>query len=108
MKITLTFADANTGIVLDENGQWSTSPRPGNRYSPEFETNAEAQSFMKAYLDRHPYAECWITTNSNEPQCVVSPKFEEYLREKRIWKAWKASWWRRLFEKEPKGLYFQP
>jgi hypothetical protein len=104
---SLRFAEAETGIVLDESGAWG---KPEALFCPRFDSRADAEAFMVRYLENHPHAECWICSEG-EPSgsLVVSPKFEEYHREKTAWIRWRmSSWIHRLPTAEPAGRLYQP
>jgi hypothetical protein len=104
---SLTFADAETGKVLDESGAWADA---NCQFRPRFDSREGAEAFMTSYLEKHPHAECWIRCDGDaEGLRVVSPKFEEYYRDKTRWSRWRmSSWIRRLLTPEPVGRYFQP
>ena len=104
---SLLFAGAETGKVLDDSGAWADA---GRQFHPRFDSRADAGAFMKAYLEKHPHAECWISNDVyTEGLRVVSPHFEDYYREKTRWTRWRmSSWIRRLFTPEPVRRHFRP
>jgi hypothetical protein len=104
---SLIFADAETGKGLDDGGAWADA---GCQFRPRFVSREDAEAFMTAYLEKHPHAECWISCDGDaEGLRVVSPKFEEYYREKTRWTRWRmSSWIRRLLTPDPIGRYFRP
>jgi len=56
---TLVFADVETGTRLDDSGAWDVA---GRQFQPRFDSRADAEAFMKAYLEKHPTPSAGSTT----------------------------------------------
>ena len=57
MKYRLTFCEADTGILLNQDGSRSIN---GQSWMPTFSTESESIKLKDALLKEFPNGECWI------------------------------------------------
>ncbi|RBP43798.1 hypothetical protein DES53_105197 [Roseimicrobium gellanilyticum] len=108
MAYQVTFAEVNTGIVLNEDS--SRFLGPGESPVFKFEAIEDAREYAQTWLSTRPHAEAWIGTDG-DPQLeyVISENFIAYDRERRSYEFWVSlPLWRRWFTPKPSMMYYHP
>lgn len=97
MTYYVTFAEVNTGIVLNEDGTRFLGP--GESPAVKFELIEDARAFAVAWLGERPHAEAWIGTEADaQLEYFLSEDFVTYDRESRSYEFWfSLPLWRRWF-----------
>ena len=101
-KYKITICEADTGIVLCEDGKRWLNDSGISMSQPEFETADAAISFKDMLLDRFPFSEVLIESGNDKNTNRDDIRLEVYLKERSaVWK-WNAlSRSARLFREKP-------
>jgi hypothetical protein len=105
MKYFITLAEVDTGIVLCEDGSRALGP---NSSTIKFESIEQARTQAEALLEKLPYAEAWIGSETDSKmEHFISLDYPAYSREKRAFEFWFClPLWRRWFTPRPSCKYY--